>query len=426
MKFFKLARIALCAAVLVFSASALQAAKKEEQENKYPNATRVNPKATMSSREQRDLSKATDLVNDGKDDEAMPLIEKALENKKIGPYAEAFAQQLLARVYWDLEKEDQAIAANKRAIELDALPNNTHFDLMYQLAQFQVQTEKYDDALATLARFKKETGSESADQLALLGNIYYRLDKFQEAADTMKKAIAASPEPKESWNQILMASLFELDQYDEAAKVVKEQLAKNPKDIKLLKQLATIYVNNDQYPQAIEVLSKAKNEGLIASSEDYLQLTKLYANADKPKEAAATLREGVTKGIVSENFETNKLLGDVCSQAEDDACAIEAYGKASAQSTDGNIDYQLGYMLFYSERNAEAKVALERAIKRGGLRQEGEAYVLLGDIESYSGNDAAALAAWRKAEGFPSAKTMAAQRIKAVQSGVKLKRTGKK
>ena len=242
----------------------------------------------------------------------------------------------------------------------------------------------------------------------------------------MKKAIAARSEPKESWNQILMASLFELDQYDEAAKVVKEQLAKNPKDIKLLKQLATIYVNNDQYPQAIEVLSKAKNEGLIASSEDYLQLTKLYANADKPKEAAATLREGITKGIVSENFETNKLLGDVCSQAEDDACAIEAYGKASAQSTDGNIDYQLGYMLFYSERNAEAKVALERAIKRGGLRQEGEAYVLLGDIESYSGNDAAALAAWRKAEGFPSAKTMAAQRIKAVQSGVKLKRTGKK
>ena len=426
MKFFKLARIALCAAVLVFSSTALQAAKKDKQENRYPKATRAEPKTNMSSREQHDLSKATDLVNDGKDDEALPLILKALENKKIGAYAEAYTQQLLARVYWDQEKEDQAIEANKRAIELDALPNNSHYDLMYQLAQFQVQTEKYDDALATLARFKKETGDENAEQLALLGNIYYRLDKYQEAADTMKKAIAASPEPKESWNQILMASLFELDQYDEAAKVVNEQLSKNPKDIKLIKQLATIYVNGDKYPQAIEILSKAKNDGLIASSEDYMQLAKLYANADKPKEAAATLKEGMAKGVVATSFEANKLLGDVCSQAEDDPCAIEAYGKASAQATDGNIDYQLGYMLFYSERNAEAKQALERAIKRGGLRQEGEAYVLLGDIESYSSNDAAALAAWRKAEAFPSAKTMAAQRIKAVQSGVKLKRTTKK
>jgi tetratricopeptide (TPR) repeat protein len=426
MKFFKLARIALCAAVLVFSTSALQAAKKDKQEDEYPNATRVEPKASMTSREQRDLGKATDLVNDGKDDEALPMIEKALGNKKIGPYAEAFAQQLLARIYWDQEKEDQAITATQRAIELDALPNNAHFGLMYQLAQFQVQIEKYDDALATLARFKKETGSETADQLALLGNIYYRLDKYQEAADTMKKAIAASAEPKESWNQILMASLFELDQYDEAATIVKQQLSKNPKDIKLLKQLATIYINDDKYPQAIEVLSKAKNDGLIVSSEDYLQLAKLYANAEKPKEAAETLREGMTKGIVAANFETDKLLGDVCSQAEDDACAIEAYGKASAQASDGNIDYQLGYLLFYSERNAEAKQALERAIQRGGLRQEGEVYVMLGDIESYSGNDAAALAAWRKAEAFPSAKTMAAQRIKAIQSGVKLKRNSKK
>src|SRR5690606_33403080 len=134
----------------------------------------------------------------------------------------------------------------------------------------------------------------------------------------------------------------------------------------------------------------------------------------------------MSKGIVADTVDNNKLLGDVCSQAEDDPCAIEAYGKASAQSSDGNIDYQLGYLLFYSERGAEAKQALERAIKRGGLRQEGEAYILLGDIESYADNPQAALAAWRRAEGFPSTKTMAAQRIKAIQSGVKLKRSNNK
>jgi tetratricopeptide (TPR) repeat protein len=426
MKFVKLARIALCAAMLVFSSSSVFAKKDSKPVDDYPNATRSEPKTTMSSREQRDLSKATDLVNDGKDDEALPMIQKALENKKIGPYAEAFAQQLLARIYWDQEKEDQAITATARAIELNSLPNNAHYGLMYQLAQFQVQTEKYDDALATLARFKKETGSENADQLALLGNIYYRLDKYQEAADTMKLAIAASTEPKESWNQILMASLFELDQYGEAAKVIQAQLAKTPNDIKLLKQLATIYVNDDKYPQAIEVLSKAKEKGLIASSADYVQLAKLYANADKPKEAAATLKEGMSKGVVEANFDNNKLLGDVCSQAEDDPCAIEAYEKASAQSKDGNADYQLGYLLFYADRGAEAKTALQRAIQKGGLRQEGEAYIILGDVESYANNESAALAAWNKAEGFPSTKTMAAQRIKAIKSGVKLKRTSSK
>ncbi|MEZ5460398.1 tetratricopeptide repeat protein [Dokdonella sp.] len=419
MKLPRLAQIVLCATVLLFSSTAVLAAKEKVD---FPNAARKDPKVTMSSREQSALNKATDYVNDGEFDKALPEIEKVLGGKKVSPYAEAFAQQLLGSIYWDQEKEAEAIAATARAVELDSLPNNAHFALMYRLAQFQVQTEQYEDALATLDRFKTETGSENADQIALLGNIYYRLDKFQEAADTMKRAIASTDEPKESWNQILMASLAELDQYGAAADVVKEQLAKNPNDIKLIKQLATIYVNDDKYPEAIAVLSKAKDQGLIVASEDYTQLAKLYANADKPKEAASTLKEGMSKGIVKPTYENNKLLGDVCSQAEDDPCAIEAYTNASAQSEDGNVDYQLGFMLFYAERGPEAKVALDRAIKKGKLRQEGEAYVLLGDIESYANNDAAALAAWRKAATFPSTKVMAEQRIKAVTSGVKLKR----
>ena len=427
MKFPKLARIALCATVLVFSSSAVLAAKKQAKpENEYPKATRSDPKATMSASESRELSKAADLVNDGKNDEAMPLIEKALAGKKVGAYAEAFSQQLLGRIYWDEDKEDQALAATSKAIELNALPNNAHFGLMYQLAQMQVQTEKYAEAQKTLERFKAETGTETSDQIALLGNIYYRLEKYQEAADTMKRAIASSNEPKESWNQILMASLFELDQYGEAARVVQAQLVKTPDDIKLLKQLATIYINDDKYPQAIEVLSKAKEKGLITSKEDYIQLAKLYANADKPKESAATLKEGIASGKVPADYEVNKLLGDVCSQAEDEPCAIDAYEKASAQAPDGNADYQLGYMLFYAERLPEAKTALERAIKKGGLRQEGEAYVILGDVESYSNNEPAALAAWQKAQGYPSTKAMADQRIKAIRSGVKLKRSEKK
>jgi tetratricopeptide (TPR) repeat protein len=426
MKVSMLARVMLGAAILMFSTGTVLAAREKEQKDDYPNATRKERSVEMSSREQRDLGKATDLVNDGKNEEALPLVQKILANEKIKPYAAAFAEQLLGRIYWDTEKDLEAVEETSKAIALDALPNNAHFALMYQLAQMQVQAEKYDDALVTLDRFEKETGKTDAEQWALRGNIYYRLDRFQDAIDTMKKALAASNEPKENWNQILMASLFELDQYDEAATIVKAQLAKHPADLKLIKQLATIYINGDKYPQAIEVLSGAKSQGLITSSEDYLQLAKLYANADKPADAASTLKDGIAKGALQESLEVNRLLGDVCTQAEDDACAIDAYTKASALATDGNVDYQLGYMLFYSDRGAEAKAALQRAIQRGGLKQEGEAYVLLGDIESYAGNDAAALVAWTKAEGFPSTKAMAAQRIKAIKAGVKLKRSGNK
>ncbi|HEY6544543.1 MAG TPA: tetratricopeptide repeat protein, partial [Dokdonella sp.] len=253
----------------------------------------------------------------------------------------------------------------------------------------------------------------------------YRLDQFQPAIDTMKKAMSMTDTANDSWTQILMASYFELDQYDEAAKIVQEQLAKNPNDKKLVNQLATIYIQGDKLPQALEVLARAKSQGLITTGEDYTQLSKLYANAENPKEAAALMKEGFSKGVIEKNYDNYKLMGDVCSQAEDDACAIEGYTKAAPLGQDGNVDYQLGYLLYYGEKSADAIAALDRAISRGSLRQEGEAYLLRGDAKNDLGQDAGALADWRKAQAFPSTKVMADQRIKAATGGVKIKRARK-
>jgi uncharacterized protein HemY len=400
--------------------------KNAKGDNKYPNATRAEPKLDMSSGDQKNLNKAADLINENKNDEAEPLVQKVLTNEKASKYAQAFAHQLQAQMNWEKDQSDAAIAEYRKAVELDALPNDAHFQVLYQIAQLQIQDEKYQDALTTLDQWSKLTGTETADELALKANAYYRLDKFQEAVDTMKKAVAMSDKPNDSWTQILMASYFELNQYDQAAQVVQQQLAKNPTDKKLLNQLATIYIQADKPQQALDLMAKAKNDGLISSSDDYLQLAKLYAAADKYKEASATLKEGLDKGILKPSYDVYKLQGDVCVQGEDDPCAIDAYTKASPQAKDGNVDYQLGYLLFYSDRAKDAAEALGRAISKGGLRQEGEAYLLRGDAENDMNQSAAAQADWQKAAGYPSTKAMAEQRIKAAKGGVKIKRAAKK
>ena len=93
---------------------------------------------------------------------------------------------------------------------------------------------------------------------------------------------------------------------------------------------------------------------------------------------------------------------------------------------DGNVEYQLGYLLFYSDQSRNAVDALSRAITKGGLRQEGEAYLLRGDAENDLDQSSAALADWQKAAGYPSTKTMAEQRIKTIKGGAKIKRATKK
>ncbi len=425
MKVSKSILAAVCAISLVLAGEAL-AKDTKKVENEYPNATRVEPKPEMSSGDQRDLNKAADFVNDNKPDDAQPLVEKVLANSKASKYAQAFAHQLQGQIYYDKDKSAEAIAEYKKAVEIDALTNPQQFSIILTIAQLQLQDEKYQDGLATLEQWQKLSGKETADELALKGNAYYRLDQFQPAVDAMKKAISMSDKPNDSWTQILMASYFALNQFDQAAQLVQQQMAKDPNNKKLLNQLATIYIQGDKPQQALDLMAKAKAQGLITTGDDYVQLAKLYGAAEKPKDAAATLKEGIAKGVVQPSLDVYKLQGDVCLQAEDDACAIEGYSKASPMAKDGNIDYQLGYLLFYSSKSKDAIEALTRAISRGGLRQEGETYLLRGDAENDVDQNAAALSDWQKAATYPSTKTMADQRLKAAKGGVKIKRAEKK
>lgn len=423
MKLCKWLATAACVTALAMAGTAFAA--KDKKQNDYPNATRAEPKIELSSGDQRDLNKAADLVNDNKSAEAQPYVTKVLGNPRASKYAQSFAHQLQGQIYYDQDKSEQAVGEYRKALEIDGLANAQHFSVLFTVAQLQLQDEKYQDALATLDQWEKLTGKQTADEQALKANAYYRLDQYQPAIDTMKKAIGLSDKPNDSWTQILMASYFELNQYDEAAALVQQQLAKNPNDIKLINQLATIYIQADKTQEAADLMAKAKSQGLITSSADYVQLAKLYAAADKPKDAAATMKEGLAKGVIEANFDNYKLMGDVCTQAEDDACAIDGYTKAAPLAKDGNIDYQLGYAYYYSDRSKEAVDALSRAITKGGLRQEGEAYLLRGDAENDLDRSAAALADWQKAVAFPSTKSMAEQRIRAVKGGAKIKRAKK-
>ena len=422
MKHSKWILVAVCSAAFACGAAF---AKDKKEENKYPHATRAEPKTNMSSGDQRALNKAADLVNDNKGAEAEPMIRKVLEGNGSA-YAQSFAHQLMAQIYWDQEKGAEAIDEYKKAVALNGLPNDAHFQVLYALAQTQIQEEKYQDALTTLAEWEQQTGAQNADELALKANAHYRLDQFQPAVDTMKKAMSMTDKPNDSWSQILMASYFELNQYGQAAELVKGQLAKDPKNKKLVNQLATIYIQGDKDQEALALMAKAKADGLVSTGDDYVQLAKMYASADKPKDAATTMKEGFASNVVQPSYDNYKLLGDVCTQAEEDACAIEGYGKASPMAKDGNVDYQLGYLYYYSDKSKDAVDALNRAISRGGLRQEGEAHLLRGDAENDLGQSAAAMADWQKASSFASTKTMAEQRIKAAKGGAKISRAKKK
>ncbi len=417
----------LVTAFFVVALAMGSAIAKDKKENPFPNATRKEPKAATSTVYEK-IKKGYDALDAGEDEDAKAQFQAVLDHKRSTPYEKGLAYQGLAQLAYNADDVDGAIKLDQQAIELDSLDNVSHFGLIYQVAQLNLMQENYQGTLDAIEKWNKLSGQESADSLAVKGNALYRLERFPEAAEAIKKAIALSPEPNDTWYQILIASYYDAEKYDEAGKVGEEILAKDPNNKKLILQLASIYLEQEQNDKALTMLESAYSRGLLTEHDEIRQLYQMYNFLEKPQQAAQVINDGLAKGVLKPDLETYKGLGDSYALAADAAAdesperkamfakAIEAWGKAAPFAKDGEIDFQRGQLLIQeTDQLAEGKKAMEAAIAKGGLKREGEAYILLGNAEMELGNLKAAIAAFQKARNYPSTKQMAESWLKSAQ-----------
>ncbi|TLY52300.1 MAG: hypothetical protein E6K53_04745, partial [Gammaproteobacteria bacterium] len=172
-----------------------------------------------------------------------------------------------------------------------------------------------------------------------------------------------------------------------------------------------VYVQAGENDKATALIEREHAQGLLTDETDYKLGAQLYDQADKPAKGAALLKEGIDKGVVKPSYEMYKLLGDSYALAQDDSNAIAAYTKASPLAKDGYVDYVRGNLMVQTDRAREAIEAIKQAIAKGGLKQPGQAYILLGDAYNQIDSMGEARAAWQKARAYPDAQKMADQRL---------------
>jgi predicted Zn-dependent protease len=431
-------KLLLCALLLgtgVFALGAGDAlAATPKEKNEFPNSTRKEPKTVVSEAGQKKLKTGYDAIDANQPDKAEAALNEVLNGAKSSDYEKAAALVGLANIAYEREQTDQAIALNEKAIALNALDNRAHFNAIYQNAQLNLQEEHYDASLKSTEQWLSLTGTEKAEAFALKGNALYRLERFPEAAEAMKKAISLSPKPNDSWAQILLASYTDAENFTEAAKTGEELLAKDPNNKRIILQLASIYLAQDQDQKALSTLEAAYQRGALTEEKELKQLYQSYNYLKQPQKAVEVINAGLAKGTLKQNAETLKGLGDAYMLSAQDLPdndpkrneltlkAADAYGQAGQQTPDnGEMDMMRGHLLVEIEKWADAKASLTTALKKGGLKREGETYVLLGNAEAELGNDQAAIAAYEKARSFPNTKTMAESWLKNMRQGSKKK-----
>ncbi|KGK57483.1 tetratricopeptide (TPR) repeat protein [Xanthomonas arboricola] len=356
--------------------SSERAARKSKGNGKaeelYPQSTRQAPTIKPSSKLSSKLQKLIETFNKGEDYPGVRTqADEILANSAANEADKALAAQLAAQAAYNLDDTAAAKTYLQQAIGLNALDNNGQFQSMLMLAQLQMQDDQQAEGLATLDKYLDESKSQRPEDLILKGQALYQAERYKEAIPVLKQAIAASPEPKDTWNQLLMASYAEAGQTGEAVAAAEALAAKTPNDKKAQLNLASMYMQADQMDKAAGVMDKLRASGQLTEEKEYKQLYSIYANTEnKEKDVIAVINEGMQKGILKPDYQTYLALAQSYYYSEDVPKAIENWQKAAPLSKDGETYLNLAKVLHSEGRIPEAKQAAQQAIAKGVKKPE--------------------------------------------------------
>ncbi|HDS0950218.1 TPA: tetratricopeptide repeat protein [Stenotrophomonas maltophilia] len=344
--------------------------KQAKAEVLYPNATREEPKEKASAKMGKQLQKLIDSYNDQKFPETLQIAGEILGNSASNNYDKSLAAQLASQAAYQSDDTPGAIGYLKQALQLNGLDNNGHFQSMLMLGQLQIQEDQTAEGLATLDKYFAESKSTKPEELIAKGQALYQLERYQEAIPVLQQAIAGATEPKDNWNQLLMAALAEAGQTGEAVKTAEALAAKNPNDKKAQLNLANMYMQADQMPKAAAVMDKLRTSGQLTEEREYKQLYSIYANTEnKEKDVIAVINEGLQKGILKPDYQVYLALAQSYYYSDQVPQAIEAWQKAAPLSKDGETYLNLARVLHAEGRVPEAKQAAQQALAKGVKNQ---------------------------------------------------------
>lgn len=337
----------------------------------FPEATREEPKTKASAKLGGQLQKLFASYNKDDYEATRSQADQILANAAANEYDKSVAAQLGSQAAYNLDDIPAAKQYLQQALEFDGLDNNGHYQALLMLAQLQLQDEQYAEGLANLDKYFAESKSQKPEELVIKGQALYQTERYAEAIPVLKQAIAASSEPKDSWNQLLMASYAEAGQTGEAVKEAEALAARNPQDKKAQLNLASMYMQADDMEKAAAVMDGLRASGQLTEEREYRQLYSIYANTEnKEKDVIAVINEGMQKGILKPDYQAYLALAQSYYYSDQVPQAIEAWQKAAPLSKDGETYLNLARVLHSEGRIPEARQAAQQALAKGVKRPD--------------------------------------------------------
>jgi tetratricopeptide (TPR) repeat protein len=245
-----------------------------------------------------------------------------------------FGHRLVGLSYLNLKNNALAVSSLTRAVQLKSAAFSTYLGL----GQAYFNMQKYDNCIQILNQGEPFVGKEKEpdksryELLHLRGSAYYRVNKFDEAANDLTEAIRAIGGDWSDYSQLGIVYLS-LGRFDESIQALLKALSLKPGNNAVTDSLGKAYFKKGiaalsarQYDQAITLLRSAREyaprDGYIHYNiaEAYL-FKKSYAEAEKALIQALE--------VMPQSADVFQRLGLVYEKEKKWDLALNAYQKAN-------------------------------------------------------------------------------------------------
>jgi predicted Zn-dependent protease len=364
------------------------------------------------------LTEAIEALNKENYSGAKAAVSK-LKLDSLSPYERSRTEQILASIE---SAQDNYPAAQKHlqaAIDAGGLNEKEISDTRYQIAQMFLAQEKWKEGAAALEQWFQTAQNPNGAAYYLLAVAYYQQNDYKRALVPAQKAVDLTDKPQESWVQLVLALYLQQDKFAEAVPLLKKLIAMAPDKKTYWQQLSSVYGQMEDYPKSLAVAQLAYSGGILVDDADVRRLADLQLFNDLPYRCGLTLDEAVQKKQVKVDFKLYEKQANCWIAARDFAKAVGPLERAAEMAPNGDLYVRLGEVQIQRSEWSSAATALQNGLRKGGLKDTGNAQVLLGIAQFNQKNYAAAKDSFTRARNFDKQRKMAdgyLQLIK-VQSG---------
>ncbi len=368
--------IRYCALILALSIACAESAVAQKSGGERTRRTVAMSQAVFEGLQEAQTAIEAKQYNNG-----LASLQKLRESGDLSEYETAQIWNLTGYAYYLQENYPRAIQSYEKLLAAGELPEALVQSTLKTLSQLYFTEEKFAQALKVIDRLIAVVKEPSPDVYMVKGQAHFQLKQYEAALKPIQTAITAyrkqGKNPEENWLLLLRVCYYELNNFQSMIGVLEELLNLYPRQRYVL-TLAGVYSELGDTKKSLALTEALYETGLLTDKHQLVNLANLYLVHNVPYKAARIMQKEVDGGRVEATERNLRLLSQAWYQAREDEKAIPPLARAAAMSKDGELYVRLAQSYVNLDRWEDAAEAVQKGLKKGGVRRIDTANIMLG------------------------------------------------